>query len=47
MKTMTNGIEVRRVKNEDAEALSTKGWSYCPKSVWKRTVRDRKEVKHG
>jgi len=47
MKTMTNGIEVRRVKDEDAEALATKGFSYCPKSVWKRTVRNRKEVKHG
>jgi len=47
MKTMTNGIEVRRVSNEDAPALSQKGWSYCPKKVWKRKVRDHKEVKHG
>jgi hypothetical protein len=46
MKTMTNGKEIRRVPDGDAEGLARLGWKYCPKSVWKRVTRKR-EVRHG
>ena len=44
MKTMQNIKDpslIRRVKDEEAEALKKQGWKYVPKKVWKK-VRDTK-----
>lgn len=36
--------EIRRVKNEVAFELETKGWSYIPKSEWKEVTRVKVET---
>jgi hypothetical protein len=41
MKTMTNGPNVVRVKEQDVKAMLDRGYKYCPKSLWKE-VRDKK-----
>lgn len=45
MKTVKQGQEYKRVKNEEAEKLVAKGWKYCPKEEWKMKVREAKESK--
>lgn len=43
MKTIMRGTEIRRVSNTLAESLTVDGWyTYVPKSVWKKGVRDAK-----
>jgi len=35
MKTVTNGVIVKRVDNFTAQKIVGNGWQYCPKSKWK------------
>jgi hypothetical protein len=44
MKCIINGNEVRKVSNEQAAEMVTKGWAYCPKHIWKEQIRDKKEA---
>jgi hypothetical protein len=44
IKSKTTG-EIKRVTDEMAHKLETKGWVYIPKSEWKKTIRSEvKEV---
>lgn len=50
MKTVTDGFQVKRVSNKQAEKLvGTSGtkpetlWRYTPKSVWKHEVRNKEK----
>ena len=36
MKTIKNGKKVKRVSDEEAKAMTKKGWSYCPKEEWRK-----------
>jgi hypothetical protein len=38
IKSKTTG-EIKRVTDETACKLETKGWVYVPKSEWKKTIR--------
>lgn len=38
IKSKTTG-EIKRVTDEMARKLETKGWEYIPKSEWKKTIR--------
>jgi hypothetical protein len=40
MKTMKLGNEIIKVKNTAVDGYLSKGWSYCPRSEWKKNVRD-------
>ena len=44
IKSKTTG-EIKRVTDEMAWKLETKGWGYVPKSEWKEITRVKKEVK--
>lgn len=44
IKNQTTG-EIRRVKDEVAYELETKGWGYIPKSEWKEQTRPQVIVK--
>jgi hypothetical protein len=35
MKTIKNGIDIRRVTDKEATFLVKKGWNYCPKTEFK------------
>jgi hypothetical protein len=35
-----NNKNVKRVRRTEAEVLVQSGWEYCPRSVWKKEVRD-------
>jgi hypothetical protein len=35
-----NKIEYRRVTDLEADKLTQTGWSFCPKTEWKKNVRD-------
>lgn len=39
-----NTGEIRRVTDEVALSLETKGWGYIPKSEWKKTIRPEVKV---
>lgn len=41
VKSKTTG-EIKRVTDEMAWKLETKGWGYVPKSEWKATIRPEK-----
>lgn len=41
IKSKTTG-EIKRVTDEMAWKLETKGWGYVPKSEWKATIRPEK-----
>ena len=36
MKTVQKGQEVKRVSDAEASDMTKKGWSFCPKAVWKK-----------
>ena len=38
---ITNGTDVKKVKRQVASELVTKGYNYCPRSLWKKEVRDQ------
>ena len=41
MKTVTNGKDIKRVNDDQASTLvNKKGWKWCSKEMWKKTVRD-------
>lgn len=40
MKTVTNGVETKRVKNDEVQKMLSNGFKLCPKYVWKNNVRD-------
>lgn len=40
MKTMKLGDQIRRVKEEQVAMYLANGWNYCPRSEWKKKVRD-------
>ena len=43
MKCVKKHGEIKRVSDIDAEKMVTEnGWDYCPKSEWKKEVRDKK-----
>ena len=42
MKTITNGVIVKRCDNITAAQNVKKGWKYCPKSEWKKLERSNK-----
>ena len=45
MKTVKKNKSIKRVSDKEAENLvKEKGWKYCPKSVWKKGVRDKDDV---
>ena len=38
-------LTIKRVTDEEANEITKKGeWEYCPKSVWRKEVRDAKEA---
>lgn len=39
-RTTEKGVEFKRTRNEEAEALLKYDWQYCPKSEWKVGFRD-------
>ncbi len=39
MKTVKRDAEVRRVSDAEATKLTKSGWSYCPKSEYKKRRR--------
>ena len=39
MKTITNGVIVKRCDDVTAAQNVKKGWKYCPKSEWKKLER--------
>lgn len=40
MKTVTNGVIVKRMDDQTAKELVQKGtWWFCPKSIWKAIER--------
>lgn len=45
MKTVRKGSEVRRVSEEEADALVKERWKYVPKSEWKKHKAALKEEK--
>jgi len=47
MKTIVKDGKYARVNNQEAEMKVKGGWSFCPKSEWKKNDRDfgREEVK--
>lgn len=47
MKTMLKNGEYVRVSNQEADMKAKTGWDFCPKSEWKKNVRDfgREEAK--
>jgi len=47
MKTIVKDGKYARVNNQEAEMKVRVGWSFCPKSEWKKNDRDfgREEVK--
>lgn len=44
MKTVTNGIVVKRVSNKMAEEYILAGYGYCPKRLYKDSVRALSQV---
>ncbi len=40
MKTMLKNGEYVRVSNQEADMKVKTGWAFCPKSEWKKNVRD-------
>lgn len=43
MKCIKRHGEIQRVTDIQAEKMVTEeGWEYCPKSEWKKEVRDKK-----
>lgn len=40
MKTIIKNGKYDRVNNSDADIRVKAGWSFCPKSEWKKNVRD-------
>ncbi len=41
MKTIKKGNEIKRVSDDDAEdRVKNQGYEYCPKNVWKTSVRN-------
>lgn len=40
MKTIVKNGEYLRVSNQEADMRIKTGWSFCPKSDWKKNVRD-------
>jgi hypothetical protein len=45
MKTVSNGGDIRRVDNAEAEKLVERGWKYISKGKWKEEVRDKGKAK--
>ena len=45
MKCVVKDGEVKRVSEERAAELVSKGWAFCPKKWWKAQVRDVVVVK--
>ena len=47
MKTVCTygGVDIQRVSDDDASEYIVRGYTYCPKSVWKENVRDIHLVK--
>lgn len=43
IKSKTTG-EIKRVTNEAAWQMETKGWAYVPKSEWKEMVRPQQKT---
>lgn len=43
VKSKTTG-EIKRVTDEMAWKMETKGWGYVPKSEWKKTIRPEKTM---
>jgi len=42
MKCIKKHGEIKRVNDSDADKMvAEEGWSYCPKSEWKKEVRDK------
>lgn len=42
MKTITDGVRIKRVSNDEARiAVTSEKWRYTPKSVWKAEVRNK------
>jgi hypothetical protein len=44
MKTVKLGKEILRVKEDKVENFLSRGFSLCPKSEWKKGVRDVEKV---
>ena len=40
MKCIKNDKTIKRVSDNDAYELVKNGWEFCPKSEWKKNVRD-------
>ena len=47
MKTIVKDGKYARVSNQESEVRVKSGWSFCPKSEWKKNDRDfgKEEVK--
>ena len=45
MKTITNGVIVKRCDDVTAAKNVKKGWKYCPKSEWKKLRKEAEKVK--
>lgn len=45
MKTIRDGSEIIRCGNKQAECRVKDGCIYCPKSEWKKNVRDKGKIK--
>lgn len=37
MKCVKKDEQIKRVSDEEAAKMVTKGWEYCPKAEWKKT----------
>jgi hypothetical protein len=40
MKIIKKNKKIIKIKDAEAAELVSKGWKYCPKSEWKKKVRD-------
>ena len=40
MKTMTNENDFKRVKEERVQFWLNKGWKFCPKSLYKASIKE-------
>ena len=47
MKTMRKGKAVIRVPEDEVKDKLAKGYEFCPRSVWKKQVRDNDSGIHG
>jgi len=45
MKCIKKGKQIQRVSDKEAAELVKGGWKYCPKSEWRKKVRDKPKPK--